>query len=152
MFIPPRSWSNYYTLNLFIIHFHFFSFKTFKVDKFSWLGLFWKTIEASLISSLFNCHSSAFLCLLLLIEYCLEYFSTLYFTQSQTERGSLRSCLPSWSQERRRQFISSTYCLSFRREQFNFQKPGPFLLSSTSWNSIAIAEWSVFIAEVVSTL
>ena len=52
-----------------------FSFKTFKVDKFSWLGLFWKTKEASW-NSLFNCHSSNFLCLLILIEYCLEYFLT----------------------------------------------------------------------------
>lgn len=138
--MPPSSWCNDYTHNIFFFHtvVPFFSFKTFKIDKFTWLGLFWETNKASW-SSLFNCCSSSFLCLHLFLEYRLEYFLTLYFTQSRTERGSLRSCFPSWSHVGRRQFISLTYCLSFRREQFNFQNPGPSARSSPSWNSIIMA-------------
>ena len=114
-----------------------FSFKVFKVDKFSWLGLFWKAREASW-NSLFICHSSAFIFLILFIEYCLEYFLTLYFTQSQTERGSLRSCLPSWS---RFTVISPTPRFAYRKsskyDHVSFHRKHEYLIFRSVFSEIS---------------
>ena len=96
-----------------------FSLKTYKADKFSWLGQFWYVVAASW-NCLFNCCCSRLCSLHLFIEYHLEYFLTLYLPQSHTDRGSPRSCFESCIQVGRRRFSSWTYSLSFRREQFKF--------------------------------